>query len=80
MCQTEIVGVGISAMGPIDMEKGRILSPTHFFGIENYDVVNEVKKFTDLPVYLYKNTNCALPQGAWRESLRQRKDGAHRHG
>ena len=59
ICQTELIGVGISAIGPLDMEKGRILSPTNFYGIENYDVVKEVKKFTDLPVYLYKNTNCA---------------------
>ena len=59
MCQTEVIGVGVSAMGPVDMENGRILLPTHFYGIENYDVVKEVKKFTDLPVYLYKNTNCA---------------------
>lgn len=59
ICQTELIGVGISAIGPLDMETGRILSPTNFYGIENYDVVKEVKKFTDLPVYLYKNTNCA---------------------
>lgn len=59
ICRTELIGVGISGIGPIDMENGRMLSPTNFYGIENYDVVKEVKKFTDLPVYLYKNTNCA---------------------
>ncbi len=57
--QTEVVGVGISSMGPVDTEHGKILGPTNFYGIKNFEIVKEVQKFTKLPVFLYKNTNCA---------------------
>ena len=57
--QKEVIGVGISAMGPVDTEHGKILAPTNFYGINNFSIVEEVKKFTELPVFLYKNTNCA---------------------
>lgn len=57
--QTEVVGVGISVMGPVDTEHGKIIGPTNFYGIKNFEVVKEVQKFTSLPVFLYKNTNCA---------------------
>lgn len=54
-----IVGIGISCIGPLNLEEGKILSPTKFYDIENVAIVDEMKEKFDLPVYLYKNTICA---------------------
>lgn len=60
MGDRRIVGVGVSSMGPLDLEKGVILNPTHFNHVENIPIVEEIKKHFDLPVFLCKNTNCAV--------------------
>lgn len=57
----KIVGIGVSSMGPIDLEKGMILNPTNFYGIENLPIVSIIKeKYPSLPVFLCKNTNSAV--------------------
>ncbi len=56
----KIAGIGIASMGPLDLEKGVILNPSHFYGIENIAIVDAVKAvFPNLPVFLCKNTNSA---------------------
>ncbi len=58
---SKLVGIGISAMGPVDVEKGLILNPSNFYGIENVPVVDLVKEhYPDLPVFLCRNTNSAV--------------------
>ena len=56
----KITGIGISCIGPLDLKKGRILSPTNFYGISNLDIVVPVKTKFNLPVYLKRNNDCAI--------------------
>lgn len=57
----KILGVGVSALGPIDFEKGMILNPSNFYGIRNLEVVKLIKDYCpELPVFLNRNTNCAV--------------------
>ncbi len=56
-----IIGIGVSSMGPLDLEKGMIVNPTNFYGIENLPIVNIIKEqYPELPVFLCKNTNSAV--------------------
>lgn len=56
-----IVGIGVSSMGPLDLEKGVILNPTNFYGIQNLPIVSIIKeKYPNLPVFLCKNTSSAV--------------------
>ena len=58
--ENNIVGIGISCIGPLDIENGIILSPTKFYGIENLNITEPVTDAFKLPAFLYKNTNCAV--------------------
>ena len=58
--KVKIIGIGISCIGPLDLKKGRILSPTNFYGISNLDIVVPVKTKFNLPVYLKRNNDCAI--------------------
>lgn len=55
-----VTGIGISCIGPLDVSKGKILSPSKFYGIENINITEHISQKFNLPVYLYKNTNCAV--------------------
>ena len=41
--KVKITGIGISCIGPLDLKRGRLLSPTNFYGISNLDLVVPVK-------------------------------------
>lgn len=58
--KVKIIGIGISCIGPLNLKKGRILSPTNFYGISNLDIVVPVKTKFNLPVYLKRNNDCAI--------------------
>lgn len=58
--ETQITGIGISCIGPLDLKRGRLLSPTNFYGISNLDLVIPVKTRFNLPVYLRRNNDCAI--------------------
>lgn len=58
--KVKITGIGISCIGPLDLKKGRLLSPTNFYGITNLDLVVPVKTKFNLPVYLRRNNDCAI--------------------
>lgn len=47
----KIMGVGISAPGPLDVEKGRILNPPRFTLWHNTDIANAVSDALKMPVY-----------------------------
>ena len=55
-----ISGIGISCIGPLDLQKGKILNPTNFYNISNLDIVIPVKAKFNLPVYLRRNNDCAI--------------------
>ena len=56
----KVLGIGISSPGPLDLERGMILSPVNFNGVKNVPIVDKIRALADLPVFLYKNNNCAV--------------------
>ncbi len=51
----KILGIGISAPGPLDAARGRILNPTGFSLWHNTDLGEEVAAQTGLPVHMENN-------------------------
>ena len=49
--RTEICGIGIGALGPVDVGKGRFLNPPNFYGMKNIDIVSVLKERYDMPVF-----------------------------
>ena len=54
----KIVGVGVSAPGPLDGEEGRILNPPRFDLWHNTQVSSVLERSLQLPVYLENNACC----------------------
>lgn len=53
--QTEkILGIGVSAIGLLDIRSGLLLNPRNFFGIQNFPIVRLLKEWYGLPVLLHK--------------------------
>ena len=57
--QKRILGIGISSIGPLDCEKGEILRPTGFFGIEDYPISALLHQRYQLPVSLYNDMDAS---------------------
>lgn len=51
----KIVGIGVSAAGPLDPERGRILNPPRFKMWHQTDIAPLLTKATGLPAYLENN-------------------------
>ncbi len=61
----ESVSIGISCGGPLDSERGVILSPPNLPGWDNIEIVKQLEAVTGLPAYLCNDANaCALAE--WR--------------
>lgn len=54
-----IAGIGVGAVGPVDIEKGMILNPPNFFGIHDFEMIDFLKERYKMPVYLDSLNNCA---------------------
>lgn len=52
-----ILGIGISTVGPVDIEHGILLNPPDFCGLRNIHVLKYFEKY-DLPVFLNHHLNC----------------------
>lgn len=57
----KVVGVGVSAPGPLDGENGRILNPPGFEAWHNFAIVERLQALLPFPVYLANNA-AALAQ------------------
>ena len=57
--EKKILGIGIGAIGPDDLLRGRILKPTDFHGIHDLDLKKEIAEHTHLPVYFDSESNAA---------------------
>ena len=57
--EEKILGIGIGAIGPDDLIRGRILKPTDFHGIHDLDLKKEIAEHTHLPVYFDSESNAA---------------------
>ncbi len=54
-----ILGIGVSSIGPLDCEKGDILRPTGFFGIEDYPIAHLLQQRYQLPVSLHNDMDAS---------------------
>lgn len=57
--ETNILGIGVTCVGPMDMQKGEILSPPMFYGIENVPLKELLTKRYDYPIVVEHDHNFA---------------------
>lgn len=55
----DVVGVGVSCPGPLDLKKGIVLTPPNLPGWHNFHLKDESEKIMDLPVYVENDANLA---------------------
>lgn len=55
-----IVAIGLSSIGPISIAEGKILKPFYFYGIENVNIVAQVKERYGLPVFFDHDNQSAV--------------------
>ena len=54
---SRILGIGISSIGPLDVQTGVLLNPPNFYEIQNFPVVEQVRHHTHLPTFLINDGN-----------------------
>lgn len=54
-----VIGIGVSAIGPLEIKSGVILNPTNFFGITDFYVTSLLNEKYNLPVFLNNDMKCA---------------------
>lgn len=55
--ESRILGIGVASIGPLDIEKGMILSPPNFKGLKNLEIVSTLKEKYNMPVFLNNDMN-----------------------
>ncbi len=61
--EKNILGIGISSIGPIDFDRGLILNPPYFFGIHDIPVAGLLEDRYSLPVFMdHDNQSAALAE------------------
>lgn len=56
---SNVMGIGVSSIGPVDIHNGIILNPPNFYGIKNVSIVSILSEKYNLPVTLEGQYNCA---------------------
>ncbi len=58
---SDIIGIGIGAIGPLDRNNGRMINPESFIasGWDNVPIVNEIKKEFPVPILINNGANTA---------------------
>ncbi len=51
-----ILGIGVSAIGLLDIKRGVLLNPHNFYGIRNFPIVKLLEEWYHLPVFLHNDT------------------------
>ena len=54
-----VFGIGIAAIGPLDLRNRTMLRPTNFFGIKNFPLADQLEETFGLPVYLQNDMDAA---------------------
>lgn len=49
--QNDVIGIGVSAPGPVNVKEGKIVNPGYFEGIENVYIVEPLQKRYNIPVF-----------------------------
>lgn len=62
---SKIVGIGVSAPGPIDEEGGEILTPPNLDGVENVNIKKMLENRYNLATILEKDANAAALAEQW---------------
>ena len=57
--ERKILAVSVVSMGPVDQNRGTILSPSNFFGMHDVPVVEAVRAHTNLPVFFSSDSMAA---------------------
>ena len=55
----KLFGIGIGSVGPVDVDRGKILNPPNFFGIRDLPVVDLLKERYQMPISFDSQYNCA---------------------
>jgi len=55
--QPKVWGIGVSSIGPLDIQTGRILKLPYFNNITSIEIVNPLTERYELPVYLENDVN-----------------------
>lgn len=55
----QILGIGVASLGPLDTEKGSLINPPNFFGIQHLNIVSVLKEHFCLPVFFNNDMNAA---------------------
>jgi predicted NBD/HSP70 family sugar kinase len=55
----KIYGIGIGAIGPIDQNQGKILTPPNFYGVHDLMIKKALEERYQMPVYFDGESNCA---------------------
>ncbi|MGN0293873.1 MAG: ROK family protein [Lachnospiraceae bacterium] len=54
-----VIGIGVSVIGPVDLNRGILLNPPRFYGIQNLHILELLRQRYDLPVVLEHDNNSA---------------------
>lgn len=61
-----LAGIGVASIGPVDINRGRLLNPIRFYGIRDLPVKELIKKRYGCPVVFDHDNNCAaLAESMW---------------
>lgn len=61
--EPNIIGIGVSAIGPVDIKRGILLNPIRFYGIHNLPILDILKRRYSIPVFFdHDNNNAALAE------------------
>lgn len=72
--RAKLVGIGISAPGPLDGESGRILNPPRFDIWHNTDICGHLREVLRCPVYLENNASCLARYNLGKPEARGSED------
>ena len=70
VAKNKYIGVGIGVPGPIDMEKGLVLTPPNMPMLHYLPLREIIESKLDLPVYVHKDTNVIALGEYWSEKGR----------
>lgn len=57
--ETNVTGIGVSAIGPVDIKNGVILNPPRFHGVNHVRIMEALREQFPLPVYMEHDNSCA---------------------
>lgn len=55
----DIVGIGVSCPGPLDLFEGKVLTPPNLQGWHGFEIEKEIKRLTGITTYLENDANLA---------------------